>query len=144
MGYKILIIEDELTIAQTIQFNLELEDYQAQICVDGSLAINIVKSFHPDLILLDVMLPHKDGITIMGELRKEHIETPIIFLTAKGNSNDKIKGLKLGAEDYITKPFELEELLLRIKNVLKRMPIKSKSLMCLDLVIVKLIFLLSL
>jgi two-component system alkaline phosphatase synthesis response regulator PhoP len=120
MSFKILIIEDELALQQTIKLNLELENYSVEVCSSGTDAIFIVNRFTPDLILLDVMLPGMDGMEIYKQLRKLNILTPIIFLTAKNNVHDKIEGLKLGADDYITKPFDLEELLLRIQNVLKR------------------------
>ena len=120
MGFKILIIEDELSLQQTLKLNLELENYETEICGSGFDAISVIKKFNPDLILLDIMLPILSGIEIYKELTKLNIKTPVIFLTAKNNVQDKIEGLKLGADDYITKPFDLEELLLRIQNVLKR------------------------
>jgi two-component system alkaline phosphatase synthesis response regulator PhoP len=120
MAFKILIIEDELTLQQTIKLNLELENYQVETCSSGGEAISQIKKFAPDLILLDIMLPVLSGVEIYKQLKDLKIATPIIFLTAKNNVQDKIEGLKLGADDYITKPFDLEELLLRIYNVLKR------------------------
>lgn len=120
MRFKILIIEDELTLQQTIKLNLELENYQVETCSSGGEAISQIKKFTPDLILLDIMLPVLSGVEIYKQLKDLKITTPIIFLTAKNNVQDKIEGLKLGADDYITKPFDLEELLLRIQNVLKR------------------------
>lgn len=119
MSIKVLIIEDELTLLQTLKLNLELENYQVETCSNGGDAISIIKKFNPDLILLDIMLPVFDGIEIYKQLKELKINTPVIFLTAKNNVQDKIEGLKLGADDYITKPFDLEELLLRIRNVLK-------------------------
>ncbi len=119
MLIKVLIIEDELALQQTLKLNLELENYQVDTCSSGSDAISTINDFNPDLILLDIMLPDIGGIDIYKELIKLKINTPVIFLTAKNNVQDKIEGLKLGADDYITKPFDLEELLLRIQNVLK-------------------------
>jgi two-component system, OmpR family, alkaline phosphatase synthesis response regulator PhoP len=120
MSVKILIIEDELALQQTLKLNLELENYLVDVCSSGIDAISTITKFKPDLILLDIMLPGIGGIEIYKQLRDVKIGTPIIFLTAKNNVQDKIEGLKLGADDYITKPFDLEELLLRIQNVLKR------------------------
>jgi two-component system alkaline phosphatase synthesis response regulator PhoP len=120
MSIKVLIIEDELTLQQTLKLNLELESYVVAVCTSGEEAVSTVNKFNPDLILLDIMLPVLGGIEIYKQLRDLKINTPIIFLTAKNNVQDKIQGLKLGADDYITKPFDLEELLLRIQNVLKR------------------------
>ena len=120
MSFKVLIIEDELALQQTLKLNLELENYSVETYGSGENAISQIKSFKPDLILLDIMLPVLSGIEIYRQLRVLNDATPIIFLTAKNNVQDKIEGLKLGADDYITKPFDLEELLLRIHNVLKR------------------------
>lgn len=119
MPFKISIIEDELALQQTLKLNLELENYQVDTCSSGGDAISQIKKFAPDLILLDIMLPVLSGVEIYKQLKKLDIATPVIFLTAKNNVQDKIEGLKLGADDYITKPFDLEELLLRIQNVLK-------------------------
>lgn len=120
MAFKILIIEDELALQQTLKLNLELENYDTEICGSGIEAIAVIKKFIPDLILLDIMLPIWSGVEIYKQLKELNNTTPVIFLTAKNNVQDKIEGLKLGADDYITKPFDLEELLLRIQNVLKR------------------------
>jgi two-component system alkaline phosphatase synthesis response regulator PhoP len=128
MSFKILIIEDELTLQQTLKLNLELENYAVETCSSGENAIEQIKLFKPDLILLDIMLPVLNGVEIYKQLKKINITIPVIFLTAKNNVQDKIEGLKLGADDYITKPFDLEELLLRIHNVLKRnAPQKQES-----------------
>ena len=120
MAFKILIVEDELALQQTIKLNLQLENYLVETCSSGNDAISQIKKFVPDLILLDVMLPIFNGVEIYKQLKELKIPTPVIFLTAKSTVQDKIEGLKLGADDYITKPFDLEELLLRINNVLKR------------------------
>lgn len=128
MSHKILIIEDEELISSTLQINLELEGYVAKCCNDGLLANELIARYNPDLILLDIMLPHVNGISILEKMKQEGINTPVIYLTAKKDSQDKIKGLKLGAEDYVTKPFDLEELLLRIKNILKRIPSSKNEL----------------
>lgn len=120
MYIKVLLVEDEEHLAQSIQLNLELEGYTVTQVSDGKLALNVALSKKFDVIVLDVMLPSMDGFSICEQIRANHIDTPVLFLTAKGNSTDKIKGLKVGADDYLTKPFELEEFLLRVKNLLKR------------------------
>ncbi len=120
MQFKILIIEDEIALQQTLKLNLELENYQVEICDAGDKAISVITTFKPNLILLDIMLPVISGMEVYRQLKTQNNTTPVIFLTAKNNVQDKIEGLKLGADDYITKPFDLEELLLRIHNVLKR------------------------
>ncbi len=128
MSFKVLIIEDELALQQTLKLNLELENYKVDTCSSGESAISQIKTLKPDLILLDIMLPVLSGIEIYKQLKVLNINIPVIFLTAKNNVQDKIEGLKLGADDYITKPFDLEELLLRIHNVLKRnAPLKQES-----------------
>lgn len=127
MTFKILIIEDEKNLRDTLKLNLEMESFQVEALESGINAIETIHSFKPDLILLDVMLPDMDGMTIYRNLKKEAINTSVIFLTAKNSVQDKIEGLKLGADDYITKPFDLEELLLRINNVLKRIKVQEHS-----------------
>jgi two-component system alkaline phosphatase synthesis response regulator PhoP len=126
MSYKILIIEDEKTLLETITLNLQLENYEVFSLNTGKDAINQILKITPDLILLDIMLPESNGIEIYKSLLKINLQIPTIFLTAKNNIKEKIEGLKLGADDYITKPFDLEELLLRINNVLKH-NIKKKD-----------------
>ncbi len=117
---RILIVEDELTIAVGLQDDLELEGYEVEVVDDGAAgAARALEGGH-DLILLDVMLPGKDGFTICREVRAAGLRTPIIMLTAKGQEVDKVLGLELGADDYVTKPFSPRELVARIKAVLRR------------------------
>jgi two-component system alkaline phosphatase synthesis response regulator PhoP len=119
---EILIVEDEESLANTLALNLEMEHFLVQVAYTGPEALKKFNNHSPSysLVLLDVMLPGINGFDLFTEFRKKDPSVPIIFLTAKGQSSDKISGLKLGADDYIVKPFELEELLLRIQNVLKR------------------------
>lgn len=117
---RILLVEDEENIRETLQLNLELEGYEVVGIEDGKKVLSTFKNQHFDLILLDIMLPEVDGLQICEQIRLQNMEIPIIFLTAKDTTADKIKGLKKGADDYITKPFHLEELLLRIQILLKR------------------------
>jgi two-component system alkaline phosphatase synthesis response regulator PhoP len=118
----ILIVEDEENLANTLALNLKLENYNVTVCYTGSEALKNFTKHSPtlSLVLLDVMLPEINGFDLFEEFKKINPKVPVIFLTARGQISDKIAGLKLGAEDYIVKPFELEELLLRINNVLKR------------------------
>ncbi len=122
MSHTILIIEDELNLANTISLNLKAEGYTTILAQNGTVAKDIInKSMSEvDLVMLDVMLPDTSGYELCEQIKKNKAELPVIFLTAKNQKYDKIEGLKLGADDYITKPFDLEELLLRIKNLLKR------------------------
>jgi len=115
---NILIVEDEKAINDLILMNLKLVGHEGKQAFDGREAITALEDFKPDLVLLDVMLPYKDGFSLMEEKSFENI--PIIFLTAKDSTMDKVKGLKLGADDYIVKPFEAVELLARVEAVLRR------------------------
>lgn len=117
---RILLVEDEKSLAETIKLNLELEGHTVVTAGDGRSAVKIFKQGRFNLILLDVMLPEMDGFTVCEIIRLENSDVPILFLTAKNSSEDKIKGLKLGADDYLAKPFNLEELLLRVQILLKR------------------------
>lgn len=117
---KILIIEDEYSLADAIREVLQKENFTVDIQTDGEEGENDALTGIYDLIILDVMLPTKDGFEILEDLRKEKIETPVIMLTARSEINDKLNGLENGADDYITKPFSIKELIARIKVVLKR------------------------
>ena len=117
---RILVVEDEPTIATALQDDLEQEGFAVEVVDDGAAAIKRIPEGEFDLILLDVMLPGADGFTVCRETRMQGIRTPIIMLTAKGQEVDKIVGLELGADDYVTKPFSPRELLARIKAVLRR------------------------
>jgi DNA-binding response OmpR family regulator len=117
---KILVVEDELNMRIGLKDNLEFESYEVDLAEDGIVAMEKINQNKYDLILLDVMMPRKSGLDVCRETRALHIETPIIFLTAKGEEIDKVLGLEMGADDYVIKPFGLRELLARIKAVLRR------------------------
>ncbi len=117
---KILIIEDEVNIRELVTYNLTANGYEAIEAEDGVTGITLAYKECPDLILLDIMLPGKDGYEICRELRSDGISIPIIMLTAKSEEVDKVLGLEFGADDYISKPFGIRELLARIKAVLRR------------------------
>lgn len=117
---KILIIEDEYSIADAIAETLKKENFTVEIITDGQQGEDEALTNVYDLILLDVMLPHKNGFEILKELRREKITTPIIMLTAKSEIYDKLEGLENGADDYITKPFHMKELVARVKVILRR------------------------
>lgn len=118
--HRILLVEDEENLRTTIRLNLEMEGYGVTEVCDGKSAFSQFRSAHFDLIILDVMLPEMDGYTLCQKIRLENRQVPIIFLTAKGASDERIQGLKLGADDYLSKPFNLEELLLRINSLIRR------------------------
>lgn len=117
---RILLVEDDFNLGFVIQDLLRLEGYTVHLAKDGKEGLLQFNREQYDLCLLDVMLPSKDGFTLAEDIRKINADIPIVFLTAKGMPQDRIKGLRTGADDYITKPFENEELLLRIKAILKR------------------------
>jgi two-component system response regulator VicR len=116
---KILVVDDEKPIADILQFNLKKEGYTVYCAYDGNQALEMVEEINPDLILLDIMLPNRDGMEVCREVRKKH-DMPIIMLTAKDSEIDKVLGLELGADDYVTKPFSTRELLARVKANLRR------------------------
>lgn len=120
MSTRILLVEDEQSLLETIKLNLELEGYKVQSASDGKKALKAYKQERFDLIILDVMLPEMDGFTVCEAIRLDNQQVPILFLTAKHSSADRINGLKIGGDDYLTKPFNLEELLLRVQILLKR------------------------
>ncbi len=116
----LLYVEDDESLGFVTRDNLELQGYQITHCTDGKEALEVLKETTFDLCILDVMLPHIDGFTIAQEIRNYNSEVPIIFLTAKSLKEDKIRGLRLGGDDYITKPFSIEELILKIEIFLRR------------------------
>jgi two-component system alkaline phosphatase synthesis response regulator PhoP len=120
MSARILLAEDEEHLLKTIKLNLELEGHHVTACADGKSAIDTFRSARFDLVILDVMLPEIDGFTVCRTIRLENTQVPVLFLTAKNSSDDKVTGLKTGADDYLTKPFHLEEFLLRVQNLLRR------------------------
>jgi two-component system, OmpR family, response regulator VicR len=119
VGKKVLIVDDEKSIVDILKFNLEKEGFQTLEAYDGEQAMDLAVSENPDIILLDVMLPKVDGFTVCRKLR-QYLSVPIIMLTAKEEEVDKVLGLELGADDYITKPFSTRELIARLKANLRR------------------------
>lgn len=119
MSATILVVEDERKIARLLQIELESEGYQVQVAFDGLTGWNSYREQGVDLILLDVMMPVMSGIELLRRIRSEDEHTPVILLTAKGAVEDKVSGLDLGATDYVTKPFEIEELLARVRAALR-------------------------
>jgi DNA-binding response OmpR family regulator len=117
---KILLAEDDLNLGFVVRDNLEMNGFEVALCKDGEECLNQFKKGNPDICILDVMMPRLDGFSVTEQIRKVNTEVPIIFLTAKTLKEDKLKGLMLGGDDYITKPFNIEELILKIKVFLKR------------------------
>jgi two-component system alkaline phosphatase synthesis response regulator PhoP len=125
---SILLVEDEENLHEALKLNLELEGYNVTSAYDGAAALNAVNAEYFDLIILDVMLPEMDGISVAESVRISNNEVPILILSARSNSADRVLGLKKGADDYLTKPFNLEELLLRVHKLIdKNKKLQDKS-----------------
>ncbi|PIE24602.1 MAG: DNA-binding response regulator [Planctomycetota bacterium] len=116
----ILVVDDEIELAEGLRFNLEHEGYEVELCAEGATAMERIRAGGISLVLLDVMMPGMSGLEVLEMLRDEGDRTPILLLTAKSQPEDKVRGLELGADDYITKPFGLPELMARIRAVLRR------------------------
>ena len=119
MSQKVLVVEDDINIAELLRLYLQKDGFEVSHAADGGKAVEMAKEIQPDLVLLDIMLPVMDGWQVCRELRKT-MKMPIIMLTAKGETEDKVSGLEMGADDYIVKPFEVKELLARVHAVLRR------------------------
>ena len=126
MAKTVLIVEDDSNIAELLRLYLEKEGYRVVTATDGNQGVDLFRSVEPDLVLLDLMLPGLDGWGVCRSIRQT-AQTPIIMLTAKGETVDKVAGLKMGADDYITKPFEMKEVLARIEAVLRRGSLPEES-----------------
>ena len=117
---RILVVEDELHIAEGIRLNLQLQGYDVQVSDSGTAGLAAWKQWDPDLIVLDIMLPGIDGISVLKSIRLEDERLPVLILSAKSTAEDRVKGLALGVDDYLSKPFNLDEFLLRVERLLKR------------------------
>src|SRR5438874_3418666 len=124
---KILLVEDEKGLIITLTDRLESEGFEVTSAADGKTGYELAAGQAFDLIILDVMLPKKNGYDVCRDLRQKGVNTPILMLTAKGETIDKVLGLKLGADDYLTKPFEVIELLARVEALLRRSPTQSNG-----------------
>ncbi|MBX3215128.1 MAG: response regulator transcription factor [Labilithrix sp.] len=119
-GRRLLVVEDDPSIAIGLRINLESEGYEVHVAEDGERGLELARTLEPDLIVLDVMLPKRNGLEVLHDLRAEGRTMPIIILSAKSAEMDKVAGLELGAEDYVAKPFSLAELLARVRVALRR------------------------
>ena len=117
---KILVVEDEKKVAAFIKKGLEEDRYIVEVAFDGEKGGELASQGAFDLIILDILMPKKDGLTVLKELRAQHIATPVLMITAKGSVDDKVKGLDTGADDYLVKPFAIAELLARVRSLLRR------------------------
>jgi two-component system alkaline phosphatase synthesis response regulator PhoP len=117
---QVLLVEDEAALAEVLADNLQSEGLGVQVALDGAVALELWQQLNPDLVVLDVMLPKLDGITVCRRMREGGSRTPVLFLSAKGEASDRVDGLEAGGDDYVTKPFHLKEFLLRVQNMLRR------------------------
>ncbi len=117
---KILVVEDEIKVSNFIMRGLEEEGYTVEVAEDGSKGLELIKTKEYDIVLLDLMIPEIDGLEVLKRMRQDEIETPVLIITAKSTKEDVIKGLDLGSDDYLTKPFSFDELLARIRALLRR------------------------
>lgn len=120
MNARILLVEDNIDVAEGIRYNLELEGYEVHHAEEGDEGLRLARSVRPDLIILDLMLPGIDGFQILRTLRTDGLTTPVLILTARGEQDDRIRGFRLDADQYVTKPFDLLELLERVRSLLRR------------------------
>jgi two-component system alkaline phosphatase synthesis response regulator PhoP len=120
MKKRILLVEDEKHLAETIKLNLEIDEYHPVVVHDGLSAVTKFKEQRFDLVILDIMIPNIDGIAVCENIRLHDSQVPIMFLSAKSSAEDRVLGLKKGGDDYMTKPFNLEEFMLRVKNLIER------------------------
>jgi heavy metal response regulator len=134
VAMRILIIEDEKKVAKFVRQGLEEERYTVDVAYDGEIGAQLAMTESFDLIILDILIPKKDGITVLKEIRSKHNTTPVLLLTAKSSIDDKVEGLDAGADDYLTKPFSFAELLARVRSLLRRGAAeKSTTLKVVDL-----------
>ncbi len=130
---KILVVEDEKKTAAFLGKGLREAKFRVQIARDGEAALTAARAGQFDLLIVDIMLPKMDGWTLVRELREGGVNTPVIFLTARDSVRDRVKGLELGADDYVVKPFAFSELLARVRSLLRRTPAKSDEIRIQDL-----------
>ena len=119
-GHRVLVVDDEPNIVDVVSMALRFQGFSVESAGTGAEAVSAVGAFHPHLIVLDVMLPDMEGFEVARRLGAQHARVPIIYLTARDATEDKIRGLSLGGDDYVTKPFSLEELIARIRSILRR------------------------
>ncbi len=120
MSPSVLVVEDNENLAYGLRNNLEIEGYEVRLAMDGASGLSAATSGEHDLVILDLMLPEMDGFRVLAELRRGGVKVPVLILTARGSEADKVRGLKLGADDYVTKPFSVLELLARVEALLRR------------------------
>jgi two-component system, OmpR family, copper resistance phosphate regulon response regulator CusR len=129
---RVLVIEDETKVGSFIKRALEEESYAVDLCEDGAQGLDLALSGSYDLIMIDLMLPSLPGLEVLARLRKEKVQTPVMILTAQSKVDQRVKGLDAGADDYLTKPFAIDELLARVRALLRRGPVESPGILQID------------
>ena len=129
---RVLVVEDETKVGSFIKRALEEESYAVDLCEDGAQGLDMALSGTYDLIMIDLMLPSLPGLEVLARLRKEKIQTPVLILTAQSKVDQRVKGLDAGADDYLTKPFAIDELLARVRALLRRGPVESPGILQID------------
>ncbi|MEQ1737879.1 MAG: response regulator, partial [Rhodoglobus sp.] len=117
---RAVVVDDEDSLTDLLSMALRYEGWDVRLASDGQKAISVIRDFRPDVVVLDIMLPDIDGLTVLSRLRADGIQTPILFLTAKDSVDDRVAGLTVGGDDYVTKPFSLEELVARLRALIRR------------------------
>ncbi len=124
---RAVVVDDEDSLTDLLSMALRYEGWDVRIAADGQKAVSTVRDFRPDVIVLDIMLPDIDGLTVLSRLRADGIQTPILFLTAKDSVDDRVAGLTVGGDDYVTKPFSLEELVARLRGLIRRSSVTASA-----------------
>lgn len=119
-GARVLVVDDEPNIRELLSVSLKFQDFDVQTAADGPAALDVARTFRPDALILDVMMPGMDGFGLLRRLRADGVDAPALFLTAKDSVADKVNGLTVGGDDYVTKPFSIEEVVLRLRALLRR------------------------
>ncbi|MGV8895293.1 MAG: response regulator transcription factor [Rhodoglobus sp.] len=124
---RAVVVDDEDSLTDLLSMALRYEGWDVRVASDGQNAVSTIREFRPDVIVLDIMLPDIDGLTVLARLRADGIQTPILFLTAKDSVDDRVAGLTVGGDDYVTKPFSLEELVARLRGLIRRSSVTASA-----------------
>src|SRR4051794_5581527 len=124
---RVLVVDDESTLTDLLQMALRYEGWEVRTAPDGRTAVSVAREFRPDAVVLDIMLPDIDGLQVLARIREDRPDAPVLFLTAKDSLDDRLKGLTAGGDDYVTKPFSLEEVVARLRGLVRRSTLTTAS-----------------